>query len=253
MHYEDQELFINCYGVNIHAKIDFPKETAEKMPILVIIPGFTGHIEERHIIATAEAAQALGMVTLRAEMYGHGKSEGEFREHNVLLWMTEAMKVIEYAKNLPYTTDVYLAGHSQGGLTAVLAGGLMCDVVKALIPMSPAMCIPYDAKRGSLLGNEFDKSHLPEKIVSPTWELSSNYVRAARMLPVEEAIKMYTGPVLVIHGTADEAVPYSFGAELAQKYENAKLVSIEDDTHCYDRHLDEAIKALSDFLSEQLK
>jgi alpha-beta hydrolase superfamily lysophospholipase len=135
MAYENKEFYIDCDGIDIHAKLDFPNETKEKMPILVVIPGFTGHIEEDHIIAVAKAANEVGFVTLRAEMYGHGKSGGEFKYHNVLLWMMEAARVIRYARNLDFVSDVYLTGHSQGGLTAVLAAGIMADVIKALIPL----------------------------------------------------------------------------------------------------------------------
>ncbi|MCR5717287.1 MAG: alpha/beta hydrolase, partial [Lachnospiraceae bacterium] len=150
--FENREFYINCDGINVHAKLDFPTETKEKMPILIIIPGFTGHIEERHIIAVQEAANRVGFVTLRSELYGHGKSDGKFFDHTVLLWMSEAMRVINYARELPFVSDIYLSGHSQGGLTTVLAAGMMEDVIKAAIPMSPAMCIPEDAKRGSMLG-----------------------------------------------------------------------------------------------------
>ncbi len=252
MKYEDRELFIDCDNVKIHGKLTFPAQQKDKMPILVLIPGFTGHIEEDHIKALAQTANETGYVCLRTELYGHGKSEGKFFDHTVLIWMNEAMRVIDYARKLEFVSDLYLAGHSQGGLTAVLAAGLMSDVVKALMPLSPAMCIPYDASRGNMLGGVFDPDHLPEKFSSPTWELSANYIRAARMLPVDEAIKAYKGPVMVLHGTADEAVPYSFGKELSEKYQNAKLVSIEGDDHCYGKHMDLVLKAFKEFLQEPL-
>ncbi|MBR1875867.1 MAG: alpha/beta fold hydrolase [Lachnospiraceae bacterium] len=250
MAHENKEFYINCYGNDIHAKLDFPEGDTGKLPILVLIPGFTGHIEETHIKGVARAANEAGFAVLRAELYGHGKSGGDFFEHNVMLWMTEAAYIVRYAKELPFVSALYLAGHSQGGLTAVLAAGIMNDIVKALIPLSPAMNIPHDAKRGCIHGNGFDNEMLPEYIEGPDWRLSSDYIRAARLLPVDEAVKAYKGPVLIIHGTEDEAVPYSFGKELAGYYENAELVSIEGDTHCYDHHLDQVEKAVKEFLKE---
>ncbi len=251
MNHQNEELYINCDGINVHAKIDFPKEQSDHMPILVIIPGFTGHIEETHIVAVAKAANEVGFVTLRSELYGHGHSDGEFYDHTVLLWMAEAMRVISYARNLPYVSDVYVSGHSQGGLTTVLAAGMMSDIVKAAIPMSPAMSIPDDAWRGETLGVIYDRDHLPDSIRSDSWEVSSNYVRAARMLPVEKAIRNFTKPVLITHGTADEAIPYSYAEKLAHDYADATLVPIEGDTHCYDHHLDQVIVAVKKFLQEQ--
>ena len=39
---------------------------------------------------------------------------------------------------------------------SVLAAGSMMDKVSALLPLSPAMCIPADSIRGSILGINFD-------------------------------------------------------------------------------------------------
>ena len=62
------------------------------------------------------------------------------------------MAVIDYALKLPFVTDLYLLGHSQGGLTAVLAAALKHEKIKALVPMSPALMIPDGARSGNLLG-----------------------------------------------------------------------------------------------------
>ena len=179
MGYENKDFYIDCCGTNIHAKLEFPDSEKEKLPVLVLIPGFTGHIEERHIIAVAEAAIQCGMAVLRAELYGHGKSGGNFYDHNVLIWMMPETEV--------------------------------CS------------------------GSGFDNETLTKEIQDPDWILSSDYVRAARMLPVDEAIKAYKGPVLVVHGTEDEAVPYRYGKELAYRYENATII-YEITEHTIDKH-----------------
>ncbi len=250
--YENREYMIDCDGIDVHAKLDFPDTQQEKMPILVLIPGLTGHIEEDHIVAVAKAANEVGFACLRAELYGHGKSGGEFYDHTVLLWMSEAMRVIDHARKLPFVSDVYLSGHSQGGLTAVLAAGLKSESVKALIPLSPAINIWDGARNGHLFGLPFDMSKLPEDLWLPDFRISSNYLRAARMLPVEDAVRYYTGPVLIVHGTEDESVPYSYGKDLKERYANAKLVTIEGEDHCYNRHLDQVVDAVKDFLLKEL-
>lgn len=249
--YTNEELFINCDGLKVHAKIEFPENQAEKMPVLVLIPGFTGHIEEDHIIGASNAANDAGYVCLRAELYGHGKSDGDFYDHTIYLWMQQAVRVINYAASLPYTKNIVLAGHSQGGLLAVLAAGVMQDKLSALIPLSPATNIPYYATKGHILGVDFDNNSLPEFIQSDNWKLSSNYIRVARMLPLSEAIAGFSKPVLIIHGTEDESVPYTFGKDLSEKYKDAKLISIEGDNHCYNYHLDEVKSAITEFLVNQ--
>ena len=61
---------------------------------------------------------------------------------------------------------------------------------------------------------------------------------------VEDAIDRYTGPVLLVHGDADESVPMQCSVDAAARYQNAELAIIKGDTHCYDYHLDEAVAAV---------
>lgn len=247
--FANEELFINCDGLKVHAKIEFPEIQKDKMPVLVLIPGFTGHIEEDHILGVSDAAKAAGYVCLRAELYGHGKSDGEFYDHTLYLWMQEAIRVINYAASLPYAEKIVLSGHSQGGLLSVLAGGVMEDRLSSLLLLSPAMNIPADATKGSILGVDFNNGNIPEYIQSDSWKLSSNYIRVARMLPIDSAIANFKKPVLIVHGTDDEAVPYKYGKELSEKYSNVEFVTIEGDDHCYGHHLDKVKKAVTEYLS----
>lgn len=109
--------------------------------------------------------------------------------------MTGALAVVDYAKQLDFVTDLYLCGHSQGGLLVSLIAGMCPDVFKALIPMSPALMIPENARNGSLLGQSFDPVHIPDTLVS--WdgrELDGNYVRIAQTIHVEDEIDRYQGP-----------------------------------------------------------
>ena len=241
-----QEFYIDSDGVKIHAKLD-RVEGKDKSPLCILIHGFTGHMEEDHIIAAQQAMNRAGVSVLRAEMYGHGGSDGEFKDHTLYKWVTNALSVVKYAKSLDFVTDLYLCGHSQGGLLTMLIGGMCADDFKAIIPLSPAWMIPEVAREGSILGTSFDPKHIPEKINSGDWELSGDYIRVAQTIHVEDEIDRYEGPVLIIHGDKDEAVPYSYGEKAAKLYKNAKLVTIHGDDHCYTRHLNELADALQAF------
>ena len=206
-------------------------------------------MEEPHIAAVAESLRQSGIATLRVDMYGHGKSEGTFRSHTLYKWLTNALTVIDYARGLDFVTDLYLIGHSQGGLTAMLAAGMKHDQIRALVALSPACMIPQAAREGTLLGQSFDPDHIPDTL--PSWNndiLDGNYVRVAQTIHVEEAIDRYDGPVLVVHGDQDTAVPVRFGREAAQRYKHATLKIIPGDTHCYDRHLSMVTDSVTSWL-----
>ena len=241
-----KEFYIDCDGIRLHAKLDRP-DGVERGPLCILIHGFTGHMEEEHIVAVQKAMNDCGVSVLRVEMFGHGGSDGEFRNHTLYKWVTNALAVVNYAKTLDFVTDLYLCGHSQGGLLTMLIGGMCADDFKAIIPLSPAWMIPEVARAGSVLGAEFDPKHIPDRIVSDGWELSGDYARVAQTIHVEDMIDRYEGSVLIIHGDEDEAVPYSYAEKALKLYRNAKLVTIKGDDHCYTRHLNEVVDAIKNF------
>ena len=242
-------MYIVDDGIRLNAKLDMPEKHGEKCPLVIVIHGFTGHMEERHITAVSRTLNEIGFATLRVDMYGHGNSDGTFENHTLYKWLTNALSVIDYARSLDFVTDLYLCGHSQGGMTVMLAGAMKHDVIKGLIPLSPAWMIPDGARNGTLLGQDFDPDHIPE--VLSAWDgrtLNGNYVRVAQTIRVEEAIDRYDGPVLIVHGDQDEAVPVEYGIRAAERYKNGSLVLIPGDTHCYDHHLDQVLEAIKKWM-----
>ena len=240
-------------GIRLNAKLDMPAGGAGKCPLVIVFHGFTGHIEERHITAVSAALNEVGCATLRVDLYGHGSSEGTFHDHTLYKWLTNAMAVIDYAQKLDFVTDLYLCGHSQGGMTVMLAAALKHDVIRGIIPMSPATSIPEGARRGMLLGRPFDPDHIPDEMfVKEGFVLGGNYIRVAQTIHVEREIGRFRGSVLLVHGTEDEAVPFACSVEAQKAYENAALVPIPGDTHCYDHHLDMVVDAIKQWMREQL-
>ena len=239
-------------GIRLNAALERP-EGKEKCPIVVLIHGFTGHMEERHILAVKDALLQCGCAVLRADMYGHGNSEGRFHDHNLFKWQNNALTLIDYARSLDFVTDIYLCGHSQGGLTVMLAAALKRDQIAGIIPLSPAWMIPEMARKGELLGYHFDPERIPDLLSA--WgdrTLSGNYARVAQSVCVEDAIDAYKGPVLIVHGDADEAVPVAYGIHAAMRYADADLVLIPGDTHCYDHSLEKVTEAVSAWMKQRI-
>ncbi|MBR0393087.1 MAG: alpha/beta fold hydrolase [Oscillospiraceae bacterium] len=247
------QFYITDDGIRLNAKLDMPIKKQGKLPLVIIIHGFTGHMEERHITAISEMLNSIGCATLRVDMYGHGNSGGSFEKHTLYKWLTNAMTVIDYARTLPDFSDLYLCGHSQGGLAVMLVAALKHDEIRGIIPMSPAVCIPDDTRKGEMLGCHFDPKQIPDRIQSEDgWGLDGNYIRVAQTIYVDDAVKKYNGPVCLIHGVNDETIPVEYSIQIQQLYSNAELTMIPDDTHCYDYHLDQAVQAVKSWMLRQL-
>ena len=243
-----KEFYIDSDGIRLHAKLD-KAEGVEKGPLCILIHGFTGRMEENHIIVAQKAMNDVGVAVLRVEMYGHGGSDGEFKNHTLFKWMTNALSVVNYARSLDFVTDLYLCGHSQGGLLTMLMGGMCSDIFKGIIPMSPAWNIPEMAREGNMLEIEFDPQTIPEVLTKEGLELSGDYVRVAQTIHPENEIARFEGPVLIIHGDDDKTIPYEYGVKAKMLYKNAKLVTIHGADHCFEMHFEELENAIKDNFS----
>lgn len=254
-----EEFFVSCGGVRLHCRLDLPDDSPRsahvKIPMVLVIPGLTGHMEEPHITAIADALVQHGYASLRVELYGHGKSEGAFRDHNLFIWALEIMEMIDHARKLDYVSELYLCGHSQGGAAAVLGAGLKPDVLSGLILLAPAMLIKEVSSKGGFPVQFFDPEHIPDDtLVFDEEPISGNYYRVNRMLPFDDAIRLYGDkPVLVVHSRTDELVPYSCGVSTAQAYRNAQFCTIEEDDHCFDTHIDLVTREMIRFLDKLRK
>ena len=247
-----QEFYVEHEGILLHMKLDLPDERKEYYPLLLLIHGFTGHMEERHLLGVRDTAVEEGYACLRAELYGHGESGGSFADHDLNKWLAEVVFIIDQLKAVSWIDKLILSGHSQGGLLCVLAAGKRPEALDALMPLSPAVNIPDFARSGNFLGNHFDPDDPPE--VMGVWDdgiLKSNYFFVAKDIYPEEYIPLYHGPVLIVHGNADETIDVAVGRRTADLYENCTFVEVNDDTHCFDRHLENCLLAVRSFLKEQ--
>ena len=229
-------------GIQLSAELE--KTARERCPLVIFIHGFTSAKSRSHNIASCEAMREAGFATLRVDMYGHGESGGEFRKHTLYKWISNIMSVIDYARGLDFVTDIYLSGHSQGGLAAALVAGMEPDRVKGLILRAPAFMIPQCAREGNMLGRSFDPFHIPDEVsIIKGLMLDGSYIRVAQTIHVEEAIDRYPGPVLILHGDADDVVPIQVSMDAAKQYRHCQLEILHGESHHFD-HYPEKMKEI---------
>ena len=242
-------MYITDDGIKLDAIIEMPDNKSGKMPMVIINHGLTGNKDEAHLVAVSDMFNEIGMATLRVDMYGHGKSEGNFRDHTLFKWMSNLMAVIDYVRGLDYVSDIFLCGHSQGGLNVMLAGGLKREYIKGIIAVSPACMIPEIARNGSLLDANFDPENPPEEL--NVWDVNvigSNYIKIAQMIHLEEYIDKYSGPVLVVQGTDDFPDLKKSSKAASERYKNCVYREIEGADHCYTNHFDQMVNIIKDWI-----
>ena len=226
------------------------RPSAEPGPLVLVLHGFTSAKNRPHTVAACEAMWEAGFSTLRFDLYGHGESGGEFQKHTLHKWISNTLAVMTWAERQAFVTELWLSGHSQGGLTAALSAGTAPERVKGLILRAPAFMIPRCAREGEMLGVRFDPSHIPE--LFPTIKvltLEKEYALSAQAIRVEEAIDAFPGPVLLLHGEADDVVPRLDVEAAAARYQNCKLVLIPGESHHFDQAPEQMKTLILDWLN----
>lgn len=235
----------------LQAEIHKPTlKQGERVPMVVLCHGFMGNMQSDLLIKIAELLQERGIASIRFDFNGHGQSEGRFQDMTVLNEIVDAKKVIEYVTALPYVSSVAIAGHSQGGVVAAMtAGELGAEKIKSVVLLAPAAVLRDDAIRGSTMGATYDPFNLGEYVeLFRGMRLGAEYIRTAFSMPIYETSAGYKGPALIIHGTGDRVVPYTYGERFHQLWEGSELIILDRADHGFSKQIDEVATSSAEFL-----
>ncbi len=232
---------------------DIATDGTQKVPLVLLLHGFGGKKEGELFELIADSLQAHGIASLRFDFNGHGQSEGEFKDMTVPNEIDDVLRVYDYVTQLPWVSSVSLVGHSQGGVVAsMVAGTLGTDKISSVVLMAPAAVLRDDAIRGNTMGAMYDPLDPPETV--ELWGgrlLGYDYIKTAFTLPIYETAAKYTGPALIVHGTGDRVVPYTYGLRYHQQWQGSEYLQLEGFDHGFTQNIYRATKAVSDFLLRQ--
>lgn len=226
----------------------------EKMPMVIIMHGFTGRKNERMLENIADKLEAKGVASIRFDFNGHGESEGDFQYMTVPNEVEDALKVYEYVRALDYVNTVSVLGHSQGGVVASMVAGQLGPEIKSAVLMAPAAVLRDDAIRGNTMGRTYNPLDPPEFVeMFGGKKLGRDYITTAFSLPIYETAAQFKGALCVIHGTGDQVVPYTYGIRYAQQSPNAELYIFPAEDHGFMKDMNRATDTAVDFLLRNIK
>ena len=229
-------------------------KSGERVPMVLLCHGFMGNKDGALENRIANLLSERGIASIRFDFNGHGQSEGRFQDMTVPNEIVDAKKVIDYVRALPYVSSVAISGHSQGGVVAAMtAGELGSDKIKAVVLLAPAAVLRDDAIRGSTMGATYDPFNLGEYVeLFRGLKLGAEYIRTAFSLPIYETSAKYQGPALIIHGTGDRVVPYTYGERFHQIWPKSKLQIIDRADHGFSKEIEQVATSTAEFLSQAL-
>lgn len=222
--------------------------------IAILFHGFQGNRGYRRgqlLYDLSAALNAAGIPTLRFDFAGCGESQGQFVEMTVLSEILDGMQIIDFARSQMGAKQIYLIGHSQGGVVASMLSGYYRDIVNKLVLLAPAATLKDDALKGECQGTHYDPNHIPLEINVHGQAVGGQYFRTAQLLPIYETAQHFTKPALLIHGLADQVV----SPEAARKYNvilpQSQLHLLPDEDHMLEgQHLPEIKRLVTNFIKE---
>ncbi|MDO5519708.1 MAG: alpha/beta fold hydrolase [bacterium] len=244
-------------GVFLRGKLESPSKSP--CPIVVMFHGFTGNLgASRDSLFTLIANELLqrNIAVLRFDFNGHGKSDGALVDMDVLNEIEDAIAMLEYARSLKFVSDIYILGHSQGGVVGGMLAGLYADVISKLVLLAPAATLKDDALRGTCMGTLYDTDHIPKvvRINNGTTEVGGKYFRIAKYLPIYEITKAFQGPTLVIHGEDDLVVDRKAAYQYKQGMKDCQLEVFSDLGHGIEgKEQGKAITKVVEFLQKGIQ
>lgn len=240
----------------LYAELQKPAAKTDKVPLVILCHGFTSNCNTALMTDIANDLESQGIASLRFDFNGHGKSEGEFQNMTVLNEIDDLKDVISWAQSQPWIENISLLGHSQGGVVVSMTAGELGDsIIKNVVLMAPAAVLRDDAIRGNTQGAQYDPWNLQGDYVELPGrglKLGRKYIETAVNLPIYETAWRYTGPVLIIHGTHDRVVPYTYAERYEHGYKNCTLRLVPDEDHSFKNNTAEAALLASDWLSRQI-
>lgn len=232
----------------------------EKLPVVIICHGFGSDCNRPLLRAIADDVVEQGMISIRFDFNGCGNSDGLFQNMTVPNEIDDLKHVIAWAQNQLWTENISLVGHSQGGVVvSMTAGELGSGTIRCEVLLAAAAVLRDDAIRGTTQGATYDPYNLksdyvelPPRMDGQSLKVGRNYIETAMNLPIYETAANYTGPVLILHGTHDRIVPYTYSERYHEKFKDSEIRLISDEDHTFSNTYKESALLVADWLHSQL-
>src|SRR5215468_10564340 len=123
----EETVSIPSAGLRLHGVINVPADRAApaRRPAFLVLHGFGGNCESQNVLQPSRVLGEFGYVTLRFDMRGCGRSEGEFGRVICLEQVEDLGNALEFLAIHPAVDPdrIGAIGSSFGGAVALYAGG----------------------------------------------------------------------------------------------------------------------------------
>lgn len=213
--------------------------TSVNKPAVLILHALTGNKENRTINFLAKNLPEHGFDTIQFDFSGHGESEGRMEKANITKQLKDINSVLSQVTQVN-TRKIIVIGNSFSVITA-LAFAKNNESVAGLILLSGrAKYLKYLDS----LEKVKDKYKLAENVFA-----DEAFIEDYKKYNPLENIKIFKGPVLIIHGEKDEVIPKEDAELLYASAKSKKEIFILPGAgHKYPEQKDNVLGKIVEFL-----
>ena len=218
-------------GLKIYGELYIPENSKEEYPLVICSHGFGGNMSGTS--ALAKELTKIGFAAFAYDFIGGGsgiKSDGQLTDMSVKTEAKDLNAVIEYLKEDERLSldNIFLLGQSQGGYVSTYVASNRDDI-KGLIDYYPAFVIKDDCLAQYASEDLVPDPYPMQKMGGMT--LGKIYWVDAVSIDIYEEMDKYQGNVLLMHGTADNVVPYDYSVRASTTFEHCEFITYQNAGH----------------------
>jgi pimeloyl-ACP methyl ester carboxylesterase len=216
--------FLEHEGIRLAYHHSPARGAGARLPGVVFLGGFMSDMEGGKALHLEAACRARGQQYTRLDYRGHGQSGGVFAEAGISDWAGDAAAVIQAVTSGPQV----LVGSSMGGWVMLLTANRMGARVQGLVGIAPApdFVLRMEAALSPVQKAELEQQGFTSR---PTPYSDQPYIISKRLIDDGKANLVltdghaFTGPVRILHGMEDDAVPWQESLTLMDKLASADV------------------------------
>lgn len=230
-----KETYVSNGEADIYGKTYLPEsKRREKMPAVILSHSSSLTCDSMNAYAVGFAER--GYVAYAFDFCGgsdDSRSDGKTEDMTVFTEVSDLKAVVDAVSAFEFVDEsaVYLFGTSQGGLVSALAAEDYADKVRGMILCYPAFNIPDMVAMMDEYASSESGSGSAFGSFGSFGSAGEAFIETMRDYDVYAHIGGFAGKVLILHGTNDFIVPYSYSSRAAEKYANCTLHLISGASH----------------------
>ena len=216
--------------------------------IMIIVPGFGSNKNKPNYLVMVDELNKLLVSSFRFDVYGHGESEGNFEDITISEVVDDILQAIAFLKKKGHSR-IGLIGSSFGGISSIMAASKIKDLVCLALKSPVSNYIDrtkYILTEEKILDWKTKGYRIDEDGNSVNYTFFEDFDKNNGY----KAAKFINIPTVIVHGDADESVPYAQSVKLVSLLQNGVLITVHGANHRYTNpeHAKQMIQAISNFV-----